>query len=126
MFPFFSLLFPRDGCVNLNFFCHFLSLTGDHALVCDTPKTLKGVLICCDFRDTMRGIVLERLMNWLEGRLTSLSNEEEINDLRQKLLDFEFHFAEDDDFHQVIPQNISLKKKMLVLKAFKNIRGRCP
>ena len=33
--------------------------------------------------------------------------------------------ADDDDFRQVIPQEFSLKKKkMLLLKAFKNIEGR--
>ena len=48
---------------------------------------------------------------------------------RPNLFSFEFdtellEMADDDDFRQVIPQEFSLEKKMLLLKASKNIRGR--
>ena len=48
---------------------------------------------------------------------------------RPNLFGFEFdtellEMADDDDFRQVIPQEFSQEKKMLLLKASKNIRGR--
>lgn len=77
----------------------------------------------------MAGIVFDKILSWLESRFTSLLTEDEICNLRQNLFSFEFdsemlEMADDDDFRQVIPQEFSLEKKMLLLKASKNIRGR--
>lgn len=77
----------------------------------------------------MASIVFGKILSWLESRFTSLLTEDEICKLQQSLFSFEFdsemlEMADDDDFRQVIPQEFTLKKKMLLLKAFKNIRGR--
>ena len=71
----------------------------------------------------MAGIVFDKILSWLESRFTSLLTEDEICNLRQNLFSFEFdsemlEMADDDDFRQVIQQQLSLKKKDVAIKGF--------